>query len=413
MAVPKLRFKDFDQDWTGLKIKDLVKSLDAGVSVNSEEVEPQEYEYSVLKTSCISSGYFDENERKRVLQDGEIQRLKEPVLDDSILMSRMNTPLLVGMNAYVFKAPKNTFLPDRLWQLKIDNNKTVTRWLAFYLGSDQGLNQIRDLASGTSNSMKNITKPDVLNIDLFAPQKEEQTKIASFLSNVDEKISQLTQKHALLSQYKQGMMQKLFSQQLRFKADDGSEFGEWEDKPLNEIASKRSGKNKDGSISEVLTNSATQGIIKQSDYFEREIVTESNLNGYYIVNLDDFVYNPRISVHAPVGPIKRNKKCLGVMSPLYTVFTVIQGNLKYLEYFFDSNFWHDYVKGVANSGARHDRMNITNKDFFDMPILYPCLEEQTKIANFLSAIDQKIEVVAQQIEQAKTWKKGLLQQMFV
>lgn len=413
MAVPKLRFKDFDQNWTGLKIKDLVKSLDAGVSVNSEEVEPQEYEYSVLKTSCISSGYFDENERKRVLQDGEIQRLKEPVLDDSILMSRMNTPLLVGMNAYVFKAPKNTFLPDRLWQLKIDNNKTVTRWLAFYLGSDQGLNQIRDLASGTSNSMKNITKPDVLNIDLFAPQKEEQTKIASFLSNVDEKISQLTQKHALLSQYKQGMMQKLFSQQLRFKADDGSEFGEWEDKPLNEIASKRSGKNKDGSISEVLTNSATQGIIKQSDYFEREIVTESNLNGYYIVNLDDFVYNPRISVHAPVGPIKRNKKCLGVMSPLYTVFTVIQGNLKYLEYFFDSNFWHDYVKGVANSGARHDRMNITNKDFFDMPILYPCLEEQTKIANFLSAIDQKIEVVAQQIEQAKTWKKGLLQQMFM
>ncbi|MDV4313091.1 restriction endonuclease subunit S [Acinetobacter indicus] len=236
MAAPKLRFKEFDGDWTGLKIKDLVKSLDAGVSVNSEDVEPQEYEYSVLKTSCISSGYFDENERKRVLQDGEIQRLKEPVLDDSILMSRMNTPLLVGMNAYVFNAPKNTFLPDRLWQLKIDNNKTVTRWLAFYLGSDQGLNQIRDLASGTSNSMKNITKPDVLNIDLFAPQKEEQTKIASFLSAVDEKISQLTQKHELLSQYKQGMMQKLFSQQLRFKADDGSEFGEWEEKELKEVA---------------------------------------------------------------------------------------------------------------------------------------------------------------------------------
>ena len=142
-------------------------------------------------------------------------------------------------------------------------------------------------------------------------------------------------------------------------------------------------------------------------------MTESNLNGYYIVNLNDFVYNPRISVHAPVGPIKRNKKCLGVMSPLYTVFTVNEGDLTYLEYFFDSNFWHDYVKSVANSGARHDRMNITNKDFFDMPILYPCLEEQTKIANFLSAIDQKIEGVAQQIEQAKTWKKGLLQQMFV
>ena len=235
MTTPKLRFKEFDGDWTGLKIKDLVTSLDAGVSVNSEDIEPQKDEYSVLKTSCISSGYFDENERKRVLQDVEIQRLKEPVLDDSILMSRMNTPLLVGMNAYVFKAPRNTFLPDRLWQLKINDNKTVTRWLAFYLGSDQGLNQIRDLASGTSNSMKNITKPDVLNIDLFAPQKAEQTKIASFLSAVDEKISQLTQKLHLLGQYKQGMMKKLFSQQIRFKADDGSQFEEWVTKTIKEL----------------------------------------------------------------------------------------------------------------------------------------------------------------------------------
>src|SRR5690606_25414085 len=140
-------------------------------------------------------------------------------------------------------------------------------------------------------------------VSVFLPSKEEQTKITSFLSAVDEKISQLSEKHQLLSQYKQGMMQKLFIQRIRFIAYDGSMFELWEDKPLYEIASRRSGKNKDGSISEVLTNSATQGIIKQSDYFEREIVTESNLNGYYIVNLDDFVYNPRISVHAPVGPI--------------------------------------------------------------------------------------------------------------
>ena len=290
-------------------------------------------------------------------------------------------------------------------------NGASSEWFKYYLQTTHIKNEVsKYIRKGT---ISNLPLSDISKFNVTAPSLEEQTKIASFLSAVDEKISQFIQKHQLLSQYKQGMMQKLFSQQIRFKADDGSEFGEWEDKPLNEIASKRSGKNKDGSISEVLTNSATQGIIKQSDYFEREIVTKSNLNGYYIVNLDDFVYNPRISVHAPVGPIKRNKKCLGVMSPLYTVFTVIQGNLKYLEYFFDSNFWHDYVQGVANSGARHDRMNITNKDFFDMPILYPCLEEQTKIANFLSAIDQKIELEAQQIEQAKTWKKGLLQQMFV
>ena len=137
MTLPKLRFKEFGDDWSKLKIKDLVKALDAGVSVNSEDVEPELGQYSVLKTSCISSGFFEENKRKRVLQNTEITRLKEPVLDNSILMSRMNTPLLVGMNAYVFKAPTHTYLPDRLWQLKINDSKAVTRWLAFYLGSNQ------------------------------------------------------------------------------------------------------------------------------------------------------------------------------------------------------------------------------------------------------------------------------------
>ena len=415
MIVPKLRFKGFDQDWTGLKIKDLVKSLDAGVSVNSEDVEPKEDEYSVLKTSCISSGYFDENERKRVLQDGEIQRLKEPVLDDSILMSRMNTPLLVGMNAYVFKAPKNTFLPDRLWQLKIDDNKTVTRWLAFYLGSDQGLNQIRDLASGTSNSMKNITKPDVLNLDLFVPSKEEQTKIASFLSTVDEKISRLTQKHQLLNQYKQGMMQKLFSQQFRFKADDGSEFGEWEEKKLSEICLKI----KDG----------THFSPKTFEVGEYKYLTSKNVkNGYLdfsnleFVSADDHkkIYS---SCDVKFGDVLLTKDgtigqcCVNTLTEEFSLLSSVaflrlksEFNNYFLYHILLSDLGQKEING-AIAGQALKRITLTKIN--DFKFMFPCLEEQTKIANFLSAIDQKIEVVAQQIEQAKTWKKGLLQQMFV
>ncbi|MDY6511491.1 restriction endonuclease subunit S [Acinetobacter faecalis] len=414
MAAPKLRFKEFDGDWTGLKIKDLVKSLDAGVSVNSEDVEPQEYEYSVLKTSCISSGYFDENERKRVLQDGEIQRLKEPVLDDSILMSRMNTPLLVGMNAYVFKAPKNTFLPDRLWQLKIDNNKTVTRWLAFYLGSDQGLNQIRDLASGTSNSMKNITKPDVLNIDLFAPQKEEQTKIASFLSNVDEKISQLTQKHQLLSQYKQGMMQKLFSQQIRFKADDGSEFGAWKHCKLKDVLiSYRLGGNY--SNAEMVTS--------------YPLIKMGNL-GRGSINLDKIEYIPEDQIIDPEDLIKKNDLFFNTRNTLDLVgkvalwrgeLPIAYYNSNLLRLDFENNIFMNYLfneqktleKLKAIASGTTSVAAIYTKDLLKINLEIPCLEEQNKIASFLSSIDQKIEVVAQQIEQAKTWKKGLLQQMFV
>jgi len=122
MATPKLRFNEFDEDWELLPLKHIVKSLDAGVSVKSEDIEPTIDEYSVLKTSCISSGIFNKNERKRVLDSKQIQRLREPVVNDSILISRMNTPALVGMNAYVLKAPAKTFLPDRLWQIKINKD---------------------------------------------------------------------------------------------------------------------------------------------------------------------------------------------------------------------------------------------------------------------------------------------------
>ena len=403
MTAPKLRFKEFDGDWLPYVLKDFV-SFRKGKGISKADISEDGI------NECIRYGelYTTYGQVIRKVQSKTYVSKSECVLSqagDVLIPASGETQIDIATASGVLKG--DVILSG---DLNILSHKENGEWLAYYLSSAKKLD-IAQLAQG--NSVVHLYSSQLKDLKINKPSKAEQTKIASFLSAVDEKISQLTKKHQLLSQYKQGMMQKLFSQQLRFKADDGREFGEWEDKPLNEIASKRSGKNKDGSISEVLTNSATQGIIKQSDYFEREIVTESNLNGYYIVNLDDFVYNPRISVHAPVGPIKRNKKCLGVMSPLYTVFTVSEGNLAYLEYFFDSNFWHDYVKGVANSGARHDRMNITNKDFFDMPIFYPCLEEQTKIANFLSSIDQKIEVVAQQIEQAKTWKKGLLQQMFV
>jgi len=351
MAVPKLRFKEFNTGYISTTFEKL-----KGFSIQSGKSEDKgdtgEFPFYGSTGVIGHKNVFD--------YEGK-----------SILIAR------VGANAgSLYQIDGKYSVSDNTLRLTVSDNISLD-----YLRGLLIKFNLNRLVFGTGQPL--VTGGMIKKVNIFIPEFIEQNKIASFLSSVDEKISQLTQKHQLLSQYKQGMMQKLFSQQIRFKADDGNEFEEWEYKLLHEIANKNSIKNKDGSVTEVLTNSALQGIIKQSDYFDREIVTESNLSGYYLVNINDFVYNPRISVHAPVGPIKRNKKCLGVMSPLYTIFTVEIGNLTYLEYFFDSNFWHDYVKSVANSGARHDRMNITNKDFFEMPILYPCLEEQTKIANFL------------------------------
>ena len=411
MVIPKLRFKEFDGDWNNSSLLNLSfdKTLSNGV-FNDQNKVGKGYKLINVLDMYIER---DINESRLSLLDlsqQEFERNKVKYGDIFFTRSSLVKEGIAYSNVYLGSNNDITY-DGHLIKLSPNLEQINPIFLNYGLKTSKVRKQL--IQGGKTATMTTIGQKEIASTKIDIPLLKEQTKIATFLSAVDEKIAQLSQKLHLLGQYKQGMMQKLFSQQIRFKADDGREFGEWEYKPLNEIAYKNSIKNKDGNITEVLTNSALQGVIKQSDYFDREIVTEANLHGYYLVNINDFVYNPRISVHAPVGPIKRNKKCLGVMSPLYTIFTVEIGNLTYLEYFFDSNFWHDYVKSVANSGARHDRMNITNKDFFEMPVLYPCLEEQTKIANFLSAIDQKMDVVSEQLTQAKTWKKGLLQQMFV
>ena len=236
-----------------------------------------------------------------------------------------------------------------------------------------------------------------------------------------KKIQQLTKKKALLEQYKNGVMQQLFpstgsgqrSGQLRFKDANGKAYPDWEEKRLGEVADRVANKNTANEINYVLTNSAKRGIVSQLDYFDKDIANQNNLEGYYIVDVDDFVYNPRVSVHAPVGPIKRNKLKEGVMSPLYSVFRFKEKNLEYFEYYFETVNWHRYLVSVANIGARHDRMNIINSDFFKMPIPFPCDDERRAITNFLNNISLKIESSKRELTQTQTFKKGLLQQMFV
>jgi type I restriction enzyme S subunit len=125
-----------------------------------------------------------------------------------------------------------------------------------------------------------------------------------------------------------------------------------------------------------------------------------------------FVYNPRISVTAPCGPINVNETGeIGVMSPLYTIFTIFSPeiNQDYLKYYFQSSCWYKYVKGVANYGARHDRISISDEDFFAMPIPLPPNEEQAAIAKVLSTADRELDLLQQDIEQEKQKKKALMQ----
>ena len=190
----------------------------------------------------------------------------------------------------------------------------------------------------------------------------------------------------------------------------------WEIKKLRDVLQKQTQKNTNGEVKNVLTNSATYGIISQTEYFDKQIANEENTGGYYIVKKGYFVYNPRISVSAPCGPFnKYYGEKDGVMSPLYTVYRYIDSSEYYSEYlsrYFSSSKWYSYMNSIANYGARSDRMNVTTEDMNNMPLPYPPLSEQKNISKILALQDRIIELQQKKVDEYKKLKKAMLQRMF-
>ena len=190
------------------------------------------------------------------------------------------------------------------------------------------------------------------------------------------------------------------------------EAGEWNATPLDHLAARSKQKNRDEKIDRVLTNSAEFGVLDQRDYFDKDIATQGKLEGYFVVKLGDYVYNPRISATAPVGPISKNNIGTGVMSPLYTVFKFKDSNNDFYHHYFKTTGWHAYMRQSSSTGARHDRMAIASEDFMAMPMPLASSEEQQKIADCLSSVDELIAAQARKLDALKTHKKGLTQQLF-
>ena len=188
---------------------------------------------------------------------------------------------------------------------------------------------------------------------------------------------------------------------------------DWEQRKLGEIADKVVEKNFQLQERDVFTNSAEFGIIDQKDFFDHEIVNKNNIGRYYIVSPNDFVYNPRISVTAPVGPINRNKLCKrGIMSPLYTVFHPRNMNEIFLEFFFKTNKWHKFMEYNGDSGARSDRFSIKTELFYAMTIPFPSHEEQSKVGICFDSLDHLITLHQRKLEKLKIIKKSMLENLF-
>ena len=279
--------------------------------------------------------------------------------------------------------------------------------------------QLKKLVSSgvRMDGLLNIKYDSYMSVEIHVPSLPEQQKIADFLSTIDTVIEKQKATVEAWKERKKGVMQKLFSQDVRFKADDGSEFPDWEEKKVANFFSKIKEKNKDGKIQNVITNSAEFGLINQRDFFDKDIAVEGKKENYTIIKTGDFVYNPRKSKQAPYGPFN----CYqleedGIVSPLYPCLRP-KGivNAYYLFWYFQSGAWYRFIyENGAQNGARHDRVGMTDSLMQDIPVYVPrSLEEQQKIADCLSALDDVIDKQKATLATWKEMKKGLLQQMFV
>ncbi|MDC4779849.1 restriction endonuclease subunit S [Acinetobacter baumannii] len=410
MASPKLRFKEFDGAWSKSSILDLSKekALNNGV-FNDQNKVGKGYKLINVLDMYIERDIDEARLSLLDLDAKEFERNKVKYGDIFFTRSSLVKEGIAFSNVYLGNANDVTY-DGHLIKLSPDLERIDPIFLNFSLKTENVRKQL--IQGGKTATMTTIGQKEVGSCQLDIPSKEEQTKIASFLSSVDEKISQLTQKHELLSQYKQGMMQKLFSQQIRFKADDGSEFGEWETKTLGEMGENIIGLTY--SPTDVTTDGTGILVLRSSNIKngrldkDDQVRVNKSIKDRIIIQPNDILICTRNGSQRLIGKSvlinDTERMTFGAFMSVYR-----SPYNQFISYLMQTPWFFEQVQ--MNLGARINQ--ITTGTLNEFTFDFPSLEEQTKIANFLSAIDQKIEVVAQQIEQAKEWKKGLLQQMFV
>jgi type I restriction enzyme S subunit len=399
--VPMLRFGDFDGDWEKVRLKDVSRYFNGG-SFEGDVKDEGELELITLKSINTDGNLVNS---KRYI-DKDVPTLVKGTL---IMILSEQAPGLLGMTS-IIPIDNKYVLNQRVAEIR-PNQKVESHFLSMAIN----INQRYFSKKGAGTKVQNITKPNVENYEFWMPSLPEQQKIASFLSAVDEKLQQLNKKKYLLEEYKKGVMQKIFSQELRFKDDNVNNYTDWEEKKLGEVFERITQKNKENNQN-VLTISAQQGLISQLEYFTKS-VSAKDVSGYYLLENGDFAYNKSYSKGYPLGAIKKlNRYDKGVVSTLYICFRVKElVSSVFFEKFFDYGGINKEINKIAQEGARnHGLLNVSVVEFFrDILIRFPKLEEQEKIANFLSLLDSKIDLVSTQINNTKAFKKGLLQQMFV
>ena len=399
-AVPQLRFGEFKQDWKIEPIGNFINLL-SGYAFKGDDISDDNKGIPLLRGINITEGHIRHNVKIDRYFTGDTSKMEKLLLKVDDLVLGMDGSK-VGKNvALITEKDKDSLLIQRVARLRV-NHQSDIRYIYQQVFSNKFHKYV--YVVNTSSGIPHISAKQIKEFKIGFPSLPEQQKIASFLSAVDEKLQQLTKKKDLLEEYKKGVMQQIFSQELRFKDTNGNNYPDWEEKKLGEVCNIKMGQSPD-SKSYNLRGEGMLLIQGNADICNRQ----SNPRKWTSsptkqCEIGDLI----LTVRAPVGGISKSqhKACIG-----RGVCSISNNNDSSIEYLYQFLLDYEDRWGKLEQGSTFTA--VSGKDIREIKLNIPNLEEQQRIANFLSSLDSKIDLVSTQIENTKAFKKGLLQQMFV
>ncbi|TKF48383.1 restriction endonuclease subunit S [Vibrio lentus] len=401
-ATPKLRVLSKENPWNKVSLGEYL-SFKNGINADKDSYGSGYKFINVL--DIINNDYIKHDSIiGSVNVDEKIFKKNEVTYGDILFQRSSENREEAGQsNVYLDKEQAATFGGFVIRGKQLKNCNPI--YLNYLLKSWLARKEIVRKSGGSTRY--NVGQDTLSSVEVFMTDcDDEQNEIADFLSSVDKKIALLKEKHDLLAQYKKGVMQKLFSQEIRFKDEDGKHFPDWESKKGNEIFRAMSNK-KHNSDLPILAITQDQGAIPRELINYQVQVTDNSVASYKVVEKGDFI----ISLRSFQGGIEySNYK--GICSPAYII---LQPSIDicddfYRYYLKTNNFIQEMKRRLE--GIRDGKI-LSYKYFSEINLPLPCIEEQKRIADFIIVLDKQLNLVSEQIKHTQTFKKGLLQQMFV
>lgn len=382
------------EDWGVTTLRAAFPKLEAGVSVNSDNMTSSQFH--VLKTSAVHNGIFDPAEIKPVIK-ADYSRLKCPLVQGSIIISRMNTPTLVGECGYVKNAPADVYLPDRLWQIQNPKDSAYNfEWLNYLLNTKQYRDAVRATATGTSNSMKNISKERLMEVEIPWLSLDEQNRISVALSDIDALIVNLEKLIAKKKDIKQGAMQELLTGRRRLPGFSG----QWTEYALSNFVECIRGVSYDGSADLNQFETAETVRLLRSNNIKNARFVDADVQYVYRnkVKLSQYLCVDDIMVCMANGSRSLVGKSCYFEKPFIGDYTFgafmscirkkdSDTNMYYIFNLMNSDsYWNQIA--ILFSGSSINNLRPT--DILNMRFLFPLPNEQTAICEVIQDMESEI-----------------------